>query len=597
MFNQIKKIIQAIKTFKRAFSEYRKQILILLVVAFIGGVLEGIGINAIIPLFSFATDNQEQATDTISTLIRNTFYYLNIPYNITSLLILIPTIFILKAIVTYLFQYIKIKIVLNYENRIRQELLKKTLEAHWPYLINQKTGYLEKTLMVDTFLSSSMLSYFSEIVLLSVSLVIYILIALNISPIITLLTLLLGILIFLLFQPINLKIKRLAHKEEKMQKNIASFINENVYGMKTIKTSSVSVKITDKAKSLFGRFKDLQVKRMLVSNFNILAIQPIGVIFIIIIFIFFYLTRENFNLASFAVIVYVIQKIFSFIQSGQNKLQTIASNIPYLENVTRYKEEISKNQEKNNGHGEFNFQDKISFKAVTFGYDNETPALKNINLEIKKGSMVGIVGPSGSGKTTMVDLILRLFPPQKGKITIDDVDINDIDVDQWRHNIGYVSQDIFLMNDTIENNIRFYNDKITTEEIVEACQKAQINEFVQLLPEKLKTVVGDRGITLSGGQRQRIILARILVRNPKILILDEATSSLDNESEEKIQEAINALKGKTTVIIIAHRLSTVMASDQLVIIENGEIKEQGSPKNLLENNDSYFYKLHNIGEK
>ena len=175
-------------------------------------------------------------------------------------------------------------------------------------------------------------------------------------------------------------------------------------------------------------------------------------------------------------------------------------------------------------------------------------------------------------------------------------DISEINTTSWRKNIGYVSQDIFLLSDTIENNIRFYDPSISDQDIADAAKMANIYDVIQDQPDTFRTVVGERGVKFSVGQRQRIVLARVLARKPKILILDEATSALDNESEALIQRALENLKQKMTIIIIAHRLTTVMGCDKLVAIENGRIIERGTPDELLKNTDSYFYRTYNVGE-
>ena len=184
--------------------------------------------------------------------------------------------------------------------------------------------------------------------------------------------------------------------------------------------------------------------------------------------------------------------------------------------------------------------------------------------------------------------------PNEGRITLDGTDISETDLESWRKNIGYVSQEIFLLNDTVANNIRFYDENISDAQIEKAARQADIYEFISGLPKGFQTVVGERGLKLSAGQRQRVVLARIIARNPEILILDEATSALDNESEVAIQHALEGLRGKMTMLVIAHRLSTLMNSDKLMVLENGKIREEGSPKQLLQDQNSYFFKMHNI---
>ena len=189
---------------------------------------------------------------------------------------------------------------------------------------------------------------------------------------------------------------------------------------------------------------------------------------------------------------------------------------------------------------------------------------------------------------------MRLFPLGRGEITVDGKNIAGIDLNNWRRSIGYMPQDTFLLNDTIENNIRFYNKSLSQDEIVKAAQMANIYDFIQELPEGFNTIIGERGIKVSAGQRQRIALARTLVNNPEIIIFDEATSALDNQSELMIQKTIENLRGKITMLVIAHRLSTIMNSDKLIMIEKGKIIEEGSPDKLLADKDSHFYKINNI---
>ena len=178
--------------------------------------------------------------------------------------------------------------------------------------------------------------------------------------------------------------------------------------------------------------------------------------------------------------------------------------------------------------------------------------------------------------------------------SIDGINIKEINRQSWRQNIGYVSQDIFLFNDTIENNIRFYNDSLSHEEIDTAAKIANIYDFIESLPDKFQTIIGERGVKLSGGQRQRIVLARVLARKSSLIVLDEATSSLDNESEALIQQTIKNIKNKATLLVIAHRLSTITNSDRLLVIEDGRIRESGTPTELIENKESYFHKVSDI---
>lgn len=224
----------------------------------------------------------------------------------------------------------------------------------------------------------------------------------------------------------------------------------------------------------------------------------------------------------------------------------------------------------------------IEFVAVDFAYNPHQLVLKDITLTMKRGHMTALVGASGAGKSTIADLLPRFYDPTRGKILIDGVDLQDFDINTLRRKIAMVSQDTFIFNTSVRNNIAYAMEDVDEAAIQKAAQLANALEFIQNLPEGFDTQLGDRGVRLSGGQRQRIAIARALLRNPEILILDEATSALDSEAERLIQESIEQLAVGRTVIAIAHRLSTIVRADKVVVLEQGQIVEQGTYKELLE---------------
>lgn len=230
---------------------------------------------------------------------------------------------------------------------------------------------------------------------------------------------------------------------------------------------------------------------------------------------------------------------------------------------------------------------KVVFENASFSYDGEERVLKNISFEVNPGELVAIVGRSGVGKTTLVSLIPRFYEPEEGKILIDGEDIKDANLKKLRKNIGIVAQETFLFSDTIKENISFGNPDANDREIEEAARLAYCNEFIKTLPGGYETKVGERGVNLSGGERQRISIARAILKNPKILILDEATSNLDSESEKKIQKALEPLMKKRTTFVIAHRLSTIINADRILVLHDGKIVEVGTHKELYKENGVY----------
>jgi subfamily B ATP-binding cassette protein MsbA len=224
----------------------------------------------------------------------------------------------------------------------------------------------------------------------------------------------------------------------------------------------------------------------------------------------------------------------------------------------------------------------IQFVSVDFGYNPSNSVLRDITLTIKRGQMTALVGASGAGKTTLADLIPRFYDPTKGKILIDGVDLREFEIKSLRQKLAVVSQDTFIFNTSVWNNIAYAMEEVDKAAILEAARLANALEFIEEMPEGFETVLGDRGVRLSGGQRQRIAIARALLRNPEILVLDEATSALDSVSERLIQESLEKLAVGRTVIAIAHRLSTIVRADKVVVLERGCIVEEGSYQELLE---------------
>lgn len=385
-----------------------------------------------------------------------------------------------------------------------------------------------------------------------------------------------------------------AQKELKLiQETKTGLTSELVRGIRDIKVLNANKTILDQVSEKIEETTKEEVHIMNIKRFfnyienNIRALTDLGLIAIgCCLYNNSLLTIPTF------VIIYNYQNkiknlLIGIVQlSEYNKKFNVAANRVYevIEN-DRFKKETFGNVtiKKLDGY--------IKFENVVFGY-NKAKILKNMNFEIKPNERVAFVGKSGAGKTTIFNLITRLYHTTQGKILLDNVNINDLTCSTIRNNMSIITQNPYIFNFSIKDNLLLAKEKATMKEIREACKLACIDEYIMTLPNKYETIVGENGVILSGGQKQRLAIARALLMKTEIILFDEATSALDNETQSKIQEAINNLKGEYTILIIAHRLSTIIDSDKIFVVDDGKIIDSGSHKELLKN-CKYYKNLYN----
>lgn len=577
-------------TLVRVYGRYKYHLITLIFLGLLGAILDGIAINIAIPSLSFLTNPHAVPTDFISRIVASVFGFFGFSFTFRHLIIFITILLFIRAITMVIFGYIRGWITGDFLASESTELLDATLSASWPFLLKQKTGYVQTNFSRDLQRSANLLESFSQVAQSVTGFLMYLLVALNISPTTTLFTVGAGAVLALLIRPLLRRTQALGQEMAQTDREVNQFIVEHLIGMKVIKALGVQENVHTQGGTFFQRLRHLYTRMSFVRSLSTSFFQPFAMVFVIILFTFTY-TSGSFDLISFAATLYLIQKIFTYLESSQAALGGIRELIPYAVHIDEFKQSLlHAREQKEGGRNNFTLEKEITFRDVTFSYSEQSSVLKKTSFSIEVGKTTAIIGPSGSGKTSIVDLLLNLFTPVEGDIYVDEVPLRDVSIHDLRSRLGYVTQDAFLLNASIAENIRFYRSDILDKDVEEAIADAHLTDFVATLPEGKETIVGDRGVLLSGGQRQRIALARALAGSPTLLILDEATSALDRESESLVQQSIEDLHGKITVVVIAHRLQTIAKADKIIVLEKGTIIEQGTPAELLSNPNSYYSK-------
>ena len=534
----------------------------------------------------------------VSTIFREVFYADTKEQTLFNICLFLIAAFFLKNLFLYLNKQIIIAIQTKATKKLRDNIFHTIIEMPLDYFNTQRVGGLMNYVYYDVLnVQQSISATFINLVQNPFAILVYVAVLFALNWRLTIFAFAVSIIIFFVIRVIGKNVRGLALSFQTSMGDMNSVLQEKFNGIKVIKSSAYEDIELTRFRDFTKDFRQLELRINRLKN----VVSPINETLLVsaIAFVLWFGGLQVFegNMTANELIVFAFS-LYSTMGPIKMMGEAHAQIQLGLVSAERLFEVMDARPRVENGDFPITgFYDTIRFDNVCFKYSDDPEAqnvLDHVSFEIKKGEMVALVGQSGSGKSTAVDLLLRFYDVDSGKITIDGVDIRELDYKQLRRMIGVVSQEVILFNDTIEHNIAYgVHGKAVHEQVVKAAKLANAHPFIEEKPKKYKTIIGDRGIQLSGGQRQRLAIARAMAKNPDLLIFDEATSALDNESEKVVQRAIDHALEDRTALVVAHRLSTVKNADKIIVLDHGKAVEWGTHEQLLALDGMYkmFYDI------
>ncbi|ABG52829.1 ABC transporter related [Trichodesmium erythraeum IMS101] len=571
-----------------------------IILGFASGLFNGVNTTLIVPILLQISGQEIEITGSPPIIKFLLYPFEGVPENyrlIVMLLVVILTI-VLKNLTAYLRSLLMVVFDRSLTNNIKSEMFQTLMDSDLDFFTKVKVGDLTKRLGSDTAQCTQTINGYINLVTQLIILSLFVSILISISWQLTLISSLLVVFIAVINQLFIRRSKKFGVVLNQEQKKYYIKVIEVLTGIRLIKSVNSENREYKQLRKLMLSLEDIALKEKM--NSALIApvnevISMITVISILLLGRYLFanqITNASPILLTYLLVLFRLLPIVSQINSSRNAIaKGVASFNTAVDLWRRDNKPIMKT-----GFIPFHeVKNKIHFEKISFAYPgNDNLIIQNVDISLPRGKTLALVGASGAGKSTFADLLPRLYDPTSGSITIDGIDLREFDINSLRKKTGIVSQDTYLFNDTIKNNVIYACPDATEDKIIDAVRQANAYDFIMDLPKQWDTEIGDRGVMLSGGQQQRLAIARALLQNPEILILDEATSALDTVSERLVQEAIDKLSRDRTVLVIAHRLSTIQNADQIAVLDRGKLVEMGTHSELLEKENGYYRNLYYV---
>ncbi|MEK6446689.1 ABC transporter ATP-binding protein [Priestia aryabhattai] len=555
-------------------------------------LMEGFGILLIIPLLSIGGVIETNAASSKLSQLFNFLTVLPPSLYLPLILCIYVVIIVGQNLLQRSLSIRNVKVREKFSRDLRIEIYSLLLHSKWALFLRKRKSTLINLLTAELARVIGGINFFLQLLSNTIFMIIQLAIALWLSVKMTLFIVLFGLILGYLSRKFVQKSRHLGRRTSQLGEDYMAGITDQLNGIKDIKSNKLEYSYIDWLRSLTSRMNAEQIEYLKLKSSSQL-VYKVSAAILVAVFIFISVKAFHAHGEQLLLIILIFSRLWPRFITIQSNFEQIAATLPACQAVKKLIEDCSNEQEFQADSLSLITEPQIECKDVYFRYkkDSYTYVLKNINLTIPHNQMTAIVGPSGAGKSTLIDLLMGLNSPERGEVLVNGHPLKNELLLSLRQSISYVPQDSFLFNTSVRENLLTVNAQASERELWEALEFAMADQFVKNLPQGLNTVIGDRGMKISGGERQRLVLARAILKKPALLILDEATSALDTNNENKIKESIDRLKGKVTIVVVAHRLSTIQSADQVLVLEEGKVIQKGSFNQLAYEEEGAFHKL------
>lgn len=553
----------------------------LIVLMCMASLLEGIGLTMLLPLLSRFGLGSDGDTNVLNNAVDQVLAALSIPPELEPLLAMMVSVLVLQVCATFARTWFEVVCTNKYTADWRHRLFNTVIAADWPYLMRTEASRQANIIVSETSRISAALSMALQLINSALFILVYAAISLAAAWQMVAFLTIFGMGVFLLTRPLSRKSQRVGENVTAVSERLLHHAQEFLVSAKLIKATATEATAQSVMRNAIERYRETYVTAGVIPAVVMLIYMSVGYV-MLGLGVWLALKYATISVASIIVSIYVFLRLYVQLSTFQQLRQSFALSAPaFLSTQGEYENATAAAEHRNDGISLLSSAPAaISISGLTVCYDDQ-PALTEVSVDITAGSVVGLTGPSGAGKSTFVDAIVGLVAPVQGTAAIDGKSVQTLDLRAWRQKIGYVAQETLLLQGTVAENIAWGSEEVVAAEVHRAAFLANADEFIQKFPDGYDTVIGGRSVRMSGGQRQRIGLARALYGNKRLIILDEATSALDSESEQQVLRAIDTLRGKVTIVMIAHRLSTLRKADRILVFEDGRIVESGEFEALI----------------